>query len=70
MSHKDKNKRFMQVRVELYTPLEHEQPTYSQKLAGAYLSAADRKSDYIIFGIFQIINGRLDEHESLKYLKN
>ena len=58
-----------QVRGELYNPSEHEQPSYSQKMAGAYLRDADSKSDHLSFCSFQIINGRLNQHDSLQYLK-
>ena len=63
-----KIKGLFQVRGELYNPSEHEQPSYSQKQAGAYLRAANSKSDHLSFCSFQIINGRLNEHDSLQYL--
>ena len=66
---KIKIKGLFQVRGELYNPSEHEQPSYSQKMAGAYLRAADSKSDHLSFCSFQIINGRLNQHDSLQYLK-
>ncbi len=66
---KIKIKGLFQVRGELYNPSENEQPSYSQKQAGAYLRAADSKSDLLSFCSFQIINGRLNEHDSLQYLK-
>ena len=58
-----------QVRGELFNPSEYERPTYSQRQAGGYLRAADSKSDHLSFCSFQIINGRLNQHDSLKYLK-
>ena len=58
-----------QVRGELYAPAEHDRPSYSQRQAGGYLRAADSKSDHLSFCAFQIINGRLNQHDSLKYLK-
>ena len=58
-----------QVRGELYAPLEYERPSYSQRQAAAYIRAADCKSDHLSFCSFQIINGRLNQHESLVYLK-
>ena len=58
-----------QVRGELYAPAEHDRPSYSQRQAGGYLRAADSKSDHLSFCSFQIINGRLNQHDSLKYLK-
>ena len=33
------------------------------------MRAADSKSDHLSFCSFQIINGRLNQHDSLKYLK-
>ena len=53
-----------QVRGELYAPLEYERPSYSQRQAAAYIRAADCKSDHLSFCSFQIINGRLNQHES------
>ena len=58
-----------QVRGELFNPSEYARPTYSQRQAGGYLRAADSKSDHLSFCSFQIINGRLNQHDSLKYLK-
>ena len=58
-----------QVRGELFNPSEYERPTYSQRQAGGYLRAADSKSDHLSFCAFQIINGKLNQHDSLKYLK-
>ena len=58
-----------QVRGELFNPSEYARPTYSQRQAGGYLRAADSKSDHLSFCSFQIINGRLNQFESLKYLK-
>ena len=57
-----------QVRGELYAPAEHDRPSYSQRQAGGYLRAADSKSDHLSFCAFQIINGKLNQHDSLKYL--
>ncbi len=58
-----------QVRGELFSPSEYERSTYSQRQAAAYIRAADSKSDHLRFCSFQIINGRLNQHESLNYLK-
>ena len=58
-----------QVRGELFAPLEYERPSYSQRQAAEYIRAADSKSDHLSFCSFQIINGRLNQHESLIYLK-
>ena len=66
---KVKVKGLLQVRGELFNPSEYERPSYSQRQSGAYLRAADSKSDHLSFCSFQIINGRLNEHDSLQYLK-
>ena len=58
-----------QVRGELFNPSEYARPTYSQRQAGGYLRAAASKSDHLSFCSFQIINGRLNQFESIKYLK-
>ena len=62
-------KGFFQVRGELFNPSEYERPSYSHRQASAYMRAADSKSDHLSFCSFQIINGRLNQHDSLKYLK-
>ena len=62
-------KGLFQVRGELYAPAEYDRPTYSQRQASAYMRARDSKSDHLSFCSFQIINGRLNQFESLKYLK-
>ena len=66
---KIKIKGLLQVRGELYNPSEHRSLSYSQKQSAAYLRAADSKSDHLSFCSFQIINGRLNQHDSLQYLK-
>ena len=66
---KIKIKGLFQVRGELFNPSEYERPTYSQRQAGGYLRAASSKSDHLSFCSFQIINGRLNQHDSLQYLK-
>ena len=66
---KIKIKGLFQVRGELYNPSEHKQPYYPQKMAVAYLRAAHSKSDHLSFCSFQIINRRLNQHDSLQYLK-
>ena len=58
-----------QVRGELYAPAEYDRPSYSQRQAGGYLRAAASKSDHLSFCSFQIINGRLNQHDSLQFLK-
>ena len=64
-----KVKSLFQVRGELFAPSEYIRPTYSQRLAAAYVRAADSISEHLSFCSFQIINGRLNQHESLIYLK-
>ena len=66
---KIKIKGLFQVRGELYNPSEHEQPSYSQRQAAAFIRAADSNSDHLSFCSFQIINGRLNQHDSLQFLK-
>tara|TARA_B100000900_G_scaffold238397_1_gene202514 strand:+ start:615 stop:1370 length:756 start_codon:yes stop_codon:yes gene_type:complete len=62
-------KGLLQVRGELFAPSEYERPTYSQRKAATYIRASDSKSDHLSFCSFQIINGRLNQHESMVYLK-
>ena len=62
-------KGLIQIRGELFAPAEHNRPSYSQRQAGGYLRAAACKSDHLSFCSFQIINGRLNQHDSLQYLK-
>ncbi len=64
-----KIKGLFQVRGELYAPAEYDRPTYSQRQASGYMRSRDSKSDHLSFAAFQIINGRLNQHDSLKYLK-
>jgi len=59
----------IQIRGELYAPADYERPSYSQRQAAAFIRAADSKSDHLSFCSFQIINGRLNQHDSLQYLK-
>lgn len=66
---KIKVKGLIQIRGELFAPAEHNRPSYSQRQAGGYLRAAASKSDHLSFCAFQIINGRLNQHDSLQYLK-
>ena len=65
---KIKIKGLILVRGELFNPSEYERPSYSQRQAGGYLRAAASRSDHLSFCAFQIINGRLNQHDSLKYL--
>ena len=66
---KIKVKGLFQVRGELFAPSEHERPNYSQRQASGYLRAEDSTSDHLSFCSFQIINGKLNQHESLVYLE-
>ena len=59
-------KGLFQVRGELYAP--NQTPNYSQRMAGGYLRSYDSLSDHLSFCSFQIINGRLNQHDSLQYL--
>ena len=62
-------KGFFQVRGELFAPSEHERPSYSQQKAASFMRGAYSQSDHLSFCSFQIINGKLNQHESLVYLK-
>jgi len=64
-----KVKGLFQVRGELFSPSEYERPSYSQRQASGYLRAADSRSDHLSFCCFQILNGKLNQHESLNYLE-
>ena len=64
-----KVKGLFQVRGELFAPSEYERPSYSQRQASGYLRAADSRSDHLSFCCFQILNGKLNQHESLNYLE-
>ena len=58
-----------QVRGELYVPSEYKRPSYSQRKASSYLSTAESESDNLSFCCYQIINGKINQYESLKYLR-
>ena len=62
-------KGLFQVRGELFAPSEHERPSYSQQKAASFMRGAYSQGDHLSFCSFQIINGRLNQHESLVYLK-
>jgi len=64
-----KVKGLFQVRGELFAPSEYERSGYSQRLASGYLRAADSRRDHLSFCCFQILNGRLNQYDSLVYLK-
>tara|TARA_Y100001968_G_scaffold227221_1_gene209957 strand:- start:1723 stop:2478 length:756 start_codon:yes stop_codon:yes gene_type:complete len=63
-------KGLFQVRGELFAPSEYERPSYSQRQAGGYLRVTDSTSNHLSLCIFQIINGKINQYESLKYLKD
>ena len=62
-------KGLFQVRGELFAPSEYERPSHSQQQAASFMKSAYSQSDHLSFCSFQIINGRLNQHESLVYLK-
>ena len=62
-------KGLIQIRGELYAPAEYVRSRFSQIQASVYLDAAASKNDHLSFCSFQIINGRLNQHDSLQYLK-
>ncbi len=64
-----KVKGIFQVRGELFAPSESKRATYSQNQAIYYLGASKSKSDHLSFCCFQILNGRLNQYDSLVYLK-
>ena len=64
-----KVKGLFQVRGELFAPSEYKRPSYSQHQASGYLKAEDSNSDHLSFCGFQIINGKLNQRESLVYLE-
>ncbi len=57
-------KGLFQVRGEMFAQSEYDRPTFSQRQAAAYMRASDSKCDHISFAAFQIINGRLNLHDS------
>ena len=64
-----KVKGLFQVRGELFAPSEYERPSYSQRQASGYLRTKDSRSDHLSFCCIQILNGRLNQYDSLVYLK-
>ena len=67
---KIKVKGLFQVRGKLFVPLECKRPSYSQRKASNYLNTTESESDHLSFCCYQIINGKTNQYESLKYLKN
>ena len=62
-------KGLFQVRGELFAPSEYERPNYSQRAASRYLIEKDSKSHHLSFCCYQILNGKINQYESLVYLK-
>lgn len=59
--------RDFQVRGELYAP--NETPYFSQKITSEFLNNKKRIEESFSFCCFQILNGRLNQYETLNYLK-
>ncbi len=59
--------RDFQVRGELYVP--NETPYFSQKITSEFLSNKKGITESFSFCCFQILNGRLNQYETLNYLK-
>ena len=59
--------RDFQVRGELYAP--NETPYFSQKITSEFLNNKKRITENFSFCCFQILNGRLNQYETLNYLK-
>ena len=64
-----KVKKLFQVRGELFAPSEYEKPRYSQSQSSTYLRSADSKSDHLSFCCYQILNAKINQYNSLKYLE-
>ena len=60
-------KRDFQVRGELYAP--NETSYFSQKITSEFLNNKKRITENFSFCCFQILNGRLNQYETLNYLK-
>ena len=60
-------KRNIQVRGELYIP--NKNGKLSQRITSRYIESNIENKDDFIFCCFQILNGRLNQYESLNYLK-
>ena len=59
--------RDFQVRGELYSP--NETPHFSKKLTSEFLNNKKGTAESFSFCCFQILNGRLNQYETLNYLK-
>ena len=57
----------MQIRGELFTP--NRSPNFSQRIASGFVRAAAGSPEGISFCGFQIINGKLNQYETIQYLK-
>jgi len=57
----------MQIRGELFAP--NRSPNISQRIASGFVRAAAGSPEGISFCGFQIINGKLNQYETLQYLK-
>ncbi len=55
-----------QVRGELYAP--NQAPNFSQRISSGFLRAKEGFGENLIFCSFQILNSRLNQHESKKHL--
>ena len=58
----------LQIRGELYTP--NQKPNISQRTASQFLRAKEGFSEKLSFCAYQILNSRLNQHESKKSLSN
>ncbi len=57
----------MQIRGELFAP--NRPPNFSQRIASGFVRAAAGTTEGISFCSFQIINGKLNQYETIQYLK-
>ncbi len=57
----------LQIRGELFAP--NRPPNFSQRIASGFVRAAAGSPEGISFCGFQIINGKLNQYETLQYLK-
>ena len=67
---KIKIKGLFQVRGELFVPSEYKRPSYSRRKASSYLTSEERESNHLSFCCYQIINCKINQYESLNYLKD
>ena len=57
----------MQIRGELFAP--NRSPNFSQRIASGFIRSATGSPEGISFCGFQIINGKLNQYETIQYLK-